>query len=108
MIHRELPRQSLRPEKQGLTEISAERAKAAHRVIFRPTENDALPDGKDGEYLPERLADEAIAFVTESREEPFFLNWWPFSVHYWPEGDAPPDSTSWDSSVKHFEMTCRQ
>ena len=41
-----------------------------------------MPDGKDGEYLPDRLADEAIAFVRQHRDGPFFLNWWPYSVHY--------------------------
>jgi arylsulfatase A len=41
-----------------------------------------LPDGRDGEYLPDRLADEAIAFVRQHRDGPFFLNWWPYSVHY--------------------------
>ena len=28
------------------------------------------------------LADEAIAFIRKPRDGPFFLNWWPFSVHY--------------------------
>ena len=32
--------------------------------------------------MPERLADEAIDFVKEHREGPFYLNWWPYSVHY--------------------------
>ena len=26
-------------------------------------------------------SDEAIAFIRQPRDKPFFLNWWPFSVH---------------------------
>jgi len=32
--------------------------------------------------LPSRLADEAMNFVRSNRGRPFFLNWWPYSVHY--------------------------
>ena len=49
---------------------------------FAPYLNISLPGAKDGEYLPQRLADEAIAFVKQSKDKPFYLNYWPYSVHY--------------------------
>lgn len=72
----------LRPEHQGFDLNIGGTQRGGPPSYFSPYKNDALPDGEDGEYLPERLADEAIAFVTKPREQPFFLNWWPFSVHY--------------------------
>jgi arylsulfatase A-like enzyme len=43
-------------------------------------------DGPAGEHLDQRLAEEALAFVRShlaSRgDEPFFLSYWPFSVHH--------------------------
>jgi arylsulfatase A-like enzyme len=45
-----------------------------------------LKDGPKGEHLDQRLAEEAVAFVRRSLEsragQPFFLSYWPFSVHY--------------------------
>jgi len=79
----------LRPEKQGFDRNVGGWRRGGPASYFSPYKNEALRDGKEGEYLPERLAEEAIAFVTESREEPFFLNWWPYSVHYPLQAPAP-------------------
>ena len=49
---------------------------------FAPYRIPALQEQEEGEYLPDRLADEAIAFVERNQESPFFLSWWPYSVHY--------------------------
>ncbi len=40
-----------------------------------------LPDGKPGEYLTDRLTDEAIAFMEDNRNNPFFLYFPHFAVH---------------------------
>jgi arylsulfatase A len=40
-----------------------------------------LPDGKPGEYLTDRLTDEAVKFVRESKAEPFFLYFPHYGVH---------------------------
>lgn len=40
-----------------------------------------LPDGKEGEYLTDRLTDEAVKFIHESREKPFFLYFPHYGVH---------------------------
>ena len=49
---------------------------------FAPYRIPTLPEKEAGEYLPQRLADEAISFVRKNHGKPFFLNWWPYSVHY--------------------------
>lgn len=48
---------------------------------FSPYGNPRLKDGPAGEYLTERLTDEACAFVEKHRSEPFFLNVWFYNVH---------------------------
>lgn len=40
-----------------------------------------ITDGPDGEYITDRLTDEAIAFIESHKEEPFFLNFWHYAVH---------------------------
>jgi arylsulfatase A len=72
----------LRPEKQGFALNIGGNAMGGPPSYFYPYRNPTIPDGKNGEYLPERLADEAIAFIKAHKNQPFFLNWWPFSVHY--------------------------
>jgi len=48
---------------------------------FSPYGVKNLDDGPEGEYLTERLADEAAAFIRQPRDEPFFLFYAPFAVH---------------------------
>ncbi|MEM8734915.1 MAG: sulfatase [Planctomycetota bacterium] len=73
---------ALRPEHQGFDINIGGTRRGGPPSYFSPYKNDALPDGEVGEYLPERMADEAIQFVESRQDEPFFLSWWPFSVHY--------------------------
>jgi len=40
-----------------------------------------ITDGPAGEYIVDRLADEAIRFIEANRERPFFLNLWNYGVH---------------------------
>lgn len=40
-----------------------------------------ITDGPAGEYITDRLTDEAINFVKANRDRPFFLNLWHFGVH---------------------------
>lgn len=40
-----------------------------------------LPDGKDGEYLTDRLTDEAVKFIREPHQMPFFLYFPHYGVH---------------------------
>ncbi len=40
-----------------------------------------ITDGPQGEYIVDRLADEAVKFITENKGRPFFLNLWNYGVH---------------------------
>lgn len=40
-----------------------------------------ITDGPAGEYIVDRLADEAIQFIEANRGQPFFLNLWNYGVH---------------------------
>lgn len=40
-----------------------------------------LPDGKPGEYLTDRLTDEAVKFIRDTRDKPFFLYFPHYGVH---------------------------
>jgi arylsulfatase A-like enzyme len=37
--------------------------------------------GKPGEHIEDRMASEAVKFIRENKDRPFFLNYWCFSVH---------------------------
>ena len=40
-----------------------------------------ITDGADGEYITDRLTDEAVAFIEKNRDQPFFANIWHYGVH---------------------------
>jgi len=48
---------------------------------FAPYRNPKLPDGPKGEYLTDRLTDEAIAFLRRNKDRPFFLYLSHYAVH---------------------------
>lgn len=48
---------------------------------FSPYHIETLPDGPDGEYLTDRLTDEAISLIRAHKTGPFFLNLWHYAVH---------------------------
>ena len=60
-------------------------------TFFDPYRIDFLANRKKGEYLPDRLADETIAFITKQQpaNKPFFVALWNYTVH-WPM-EAPAD-----------------
>lgn len=52
-----------------------------NKSYFSPYNNPELPDGPEGEYLTDRLTDEALAFIETNRERPFFLYLPHYAVH---------------------------
>jgi arylsulfatase A-like enzyme len=48
---------------------------------FRPFGMPGIEKGPDGEYLTDRLTDEAVKFVTENKDRPFFLYLPYYTVH---------------------------
>ncbi|HUW84600.1 MAG TPA: sulfatase [Phycisphaerae bacterium] len=51
------------------------------KSYFVPYQNPKLPDGPAGEYLTDRLTDEAIKLIQGSGDEPFFLYLPYYAVH---------------------------
>jgi len=56
---------------------------AGHPVkgYFVPYNNPELPDGPPGEYLTDRLTDEALKFIETNKDKPFFLYLPHYAVH---------------------------
>lgn len=48
---------------------------------FSPYNNPRLKDGEKGEYLTERLANEAVNYIKTHKDKPFFMNYWLYNVH---------------------------
>ncbi len=71
------------PEHQGFDVNVGGCAAGGPPSFFSPFRIHNLPDRREGEYLPDRLADETLAFARQHREEPFFIALWNYTVH-WP------------------------
>ncbi len=56
-------------------------AKGSPASHFSPYKNPRLADGPEGEYLADRLTDEAIALLEKAGERPFFLYLPYYAVH---------------------------
>ena len=48
---------------------------------FDPYKNGTIKNRKKGEYLTDRLGDEAVSFIKANKDQPFHLSLWPYSVH---------------------------
>jgi len=80
---------SRRPQHQGFDVNVGGLSFGGPPSFFDPYRNPEIKDRKEGEYLPFRLADEAMGFIEEHQDEPFFVALWPYTVH-WPM-QAPQD-----------------
>ncbi len=80
---------ALRPEHQGFDSNIGGCSYGGPPSYFDPYKNATIANRRVGEYLPDRLADESIAFLTASRDRPFFLTLWNYAVHY--PRQAPAD-----------------
>ena len=71
------------PEHQGFdVNIAGTHSGSPAGGYFLPNRMN-LPGAKKGDYLTDRLTDEALAFITEHRDEPFFL-YLPYHVVHTP------------------------
>ncbi len=50
-------------------------------AYFRPNNNPEIDDAKKGEYMTDYLFRKATSFIREHRDEPFYLQLSPYSVH---------------------------
>ena len=79
----------LRPEYQGFDRNVGGFDRGGPPTYFAPYGIPGLEEAEPGEYLPDRLADECIDFISQNKEKPFFLTFWNYSVHY--PIEAPDD-----------------
>jgi arylsulfatase A-like enzyme len=70
------------PEKHGFeVNIGGCEWGAPLNGYFSPYDIPGLENGSEGEYLTDRLTDEAIRLVENNSSKPFFLNLWFYTVH---------------------------
>ncbi len=69
------------PKAQGFN-INVAGSHAGHpKSYFSPYKNKNIEDGTKGEYLTDRITNEAINFISANKEKPFFLYLPYFTVH---------------------------
>ena len=69
------------PQQQGF-DVNVGGCEMGHPAsYFSPYHNPTLPDGPPGEYLTDRLTDEAIKFIDASKDKPFLLYLAHYAVH---------------------------
>jgi len=69
------------PEHYGFDSNIGGCAYGQPRPWFDPYKNATIKNRKKGEYLTDRLADEASIFIEANKDKPFHLTFWPYSVH---------------------------
>lgn len=69
------------PEDQGFEINKGGFERGSPPSYFSPYRNPRLSDGPDGEYLPERLAQESVAFLEQVGQNPFLLFLSFYTVH---------------------------
>jgi arylsulfatase A-like enzyme len=69
------------PEKNGFDINIAGGEYAGPPSYFSPYMIKTLDDGPPGEYLTDRLTDEAVKYIQQSGEKPYFLCLWHYAVH---------------------------
>lgn len=69
------------PDKQGYDLNIGGCAYGQPKSYFDPYKNGTINDRKTGEYLTDRLGDEAVQFIEQNKEQAFFLNWATYTVH---------------------------
>ena len=75
------------PKEQGF-DVNIGGTHAGHPpTYFSPYRIGTLEDGRPGEYLTDRLTDEALGFIEKHQDEPFFLYLSHYAVHTPIEGE---------------------
>lgn len=71
------------PERQGFDVAFHGHPDPGPRSYFSPYNfpSGTVTDGPQGEYIVDRVTDEAIRFMEANREQPFYLNLWQYGVH---------------------------
>ena len=69
------------PEKHGFDYNIAGYTNGWPNSYFSPYLNGKISDGPEGENLTDRLTSEAIGFIENNKEKPFYMSLWYFAVH---------------------------
>lgn len=69
------------PDKQGFEVNIAGAHHPGPPSFFSPYGIETIEDGPEGEYLTDRISDEAIQYIKAHKDAPFFLCLWHFAVH---------------------------
>lgn len=69
------------PEKQGFDLNVAGCDMGSPPSYFSPYKIKTLTDGPDGEYLPDRLTSDAIGFIEQNKDKPFYIYLPHYAVH---------------------------
>jgi arylsulfatase A-like enzyme len=69
------------PEQQGYDENQGGNQAGHPKSYFSPYDNPQLKDGPPVEHLDIRLASEAARFISDHRDQPFFVCFCPYEVH---------------------------
>ncbi len=69
------------PDHHGFDINIAGCARGSPKTYFSPWDIPTLADGPPGQYLTDRLTDEAIALIQRKDDRPFFLNFCHYAVH---------------------------
>jgi arylsulfatase A len=69
------------PEKQGFDVNIAGSHRGQPPSYFSPYRMESLEDGPKGEFLSDRLTAEAVRFIEENKNRPFFLYFAHYAVH---------------------------
>lgn len=77
------------PEHQGFDLNVGGCAFGGPPTFFDPYRIPTIKDRREGEYLPDRLADETITFIRRHREKPFAAFLWNYTVHWPMEAPEP-------------------
>jgi arylsulfatase A-like enzyme len=90
------------PDKQGFDINIGGCAYGQPKSYFDPYRNGTITDRKEGEYLTDRLGDEAVIFIEQNKEKPFFLNLATYTVHT--PLAAPIENVEKYNGNKYFAM----
>lgn len=90
------------PDQQGFDVNIGGCAYGEPKSYFSPYKNGNILDIKNGEYLTDRLGDEAVNFIAKNKEKPFFLYLSTYAVHT--PIQAPADLTTKYTGNKYFAM----
>jgi len=70
------------PERQGYdVNVGGTRAGAPASYFYPAWKKNVPLEGSDGQYLTDRLTDEAVKFIAQNKDRPFFLNLCYYNVH---------------------------